>query len=123
MTDMEDDLEKEQLKEFFPNGLNTEQETYINSLHKEISILSQHLYEIQNNLAQWMVSQKAFKEAAIQIGLASGMRIEDVMCKSKSLQVDVLYNKNNPFHGTNAKDSKFLESYVEILKTKMLSNK
>lgn len=123
MSDMEDDLEKQQITEFFPNGLNTEQEIYINSLHEEISVLSQHIYEIQNNLAQWMVSQKAFKEAAIQIGLANGMRIEDIICKSKLLQLDVLDNKNNPFHGTNAKDSKFLESYVEILKNKMLSNK
>lgn len=123
MTDMEDSLEKAQLKEFFPNGLNNEQETYINSLHEEISILSQHLYEVQNNLAQWMVSQKAFKETAIQIGLATGLRIEDIMCKSKSLQLDVLENKNNPFHGTNAKDSKFLESNIDFLKTKIFNGK
>lgn len=119
MTDTGDGLEQEQIKEFFPQGLNSEQTTYIHALHNEVDILSHHLYEIQHNLAQWMLSQKAFKEAAIQIGLDNGLRIEDIICKAKSLQINVLENRNNPFHGTNAKDSEFLVSHVEELKTKM----
>jgi hypothetical protein len=122
MADTGDGLEHEQIKEFFPHGLNSEQATYIHALHNEVEILSHHLYEIQNNLAQWMVSQKAFKEAAIQIGLDNGMRIEDIMCKAKLLKMNVLENKNNPFHGTNAKDSEFLVSHVEELKAKIFSN-
>jgi hypothetical protein len=95
---------------------NNEQENYIHTLHDEIAKLSQHLFDIQNNLAQWMLSQKAFKETAIQIGLAHGMRIENIICKAQSLKLDVLENKNNRFHGTNANDSKFLASIAEELK-------
>jgi hypothetical protein len=116
MSNTKKNLAKGKKHKFLPKFLNSEQENYINTLHDEIATLSEYLCDIQNNLAQWMLSQKAFKEAAIQIGLANGMRMEDIICMAKNLKLDVLNNKNNRFHGTNSNDSIFLSSLTEELK-------
>jgi len=120
MADIHDDLEQKKLARLFPTGLNDEQALYINSFKDEIVILSQHLYEVQKNLAQWMLSQKAFKETAIQLGLNQGLNIEEIIKKAHLIKEEVLKNNNNPLHGTNAFDSKFLQSNIDDLKSNKL---
>ena len=53
-------------------------------------------------LADWMVSQKAFKELAIQYGNKFGIQPEEVIVQGKSLKQHVLKGENNPSHNTNA---------------------
>ena len=53
-------------------------------------------------LADWMVSQKAFKELAIQYGNKFGIQPEEVIAQGKSLKQHVLKGENNPSHNTNA---------------------
>ena len=53
-------------------------------------------------LADWMVSQKAFKELAIQYGNKLGIQPEEVIAQGISLKQHVLKGENNPSHNTNA---------------------
>ncbi len=61
-------------------------------------------YEAQMELmADWMVSQKAFKELAIEFGFnAHGYTPEQVIEMGYDKDIDVLEDKNDPSHGTNA---------------------
>ena len=76
-------------------------------------------YEAQMELlADWMVSQKAFKELAIQFGVEKGLtpdEIRDMGIKKKS---DVLLNNNNPSHKTNSSDLTTMQEEVNKLKLK-----
>ena len=76
-------------------------------------------YEAQMDLlAEWMVSQKAFKELAIQFGIEKGLtpdEIRDMGIKKKS---DVLLNNNNPSHKTNSSDLTTMQEEVNKLKLK-----
>ena len=76
-------------------------------------------YEAQMELlADWMVSQKAFKELAIQFGIEKGLtpdEIRDMGIKKKS---DVLLNNNNPSHKTNSSDLTTMQEEVNKLKLK-----
>lgn len=57
--------------------------------------------EQQTLLATWMVSQKAFKELAIQFGLEKGMEPQEVIEMGKDKEIDVLNDKHDPSHNTN----------------------
>ena len=76
-------------------------------------------YEAQMDLlAEWMVSQKAFKELAIQFGIEKGLtpdEIRDMVIKKRS---DVLLNNNNPSHKTNSSDLTTMQEEVNKLKLK-----
>ena len=76
-------------------------------------------YEAQMELlADWMVSQKAFKKLAIQFGVEKGLtpdEIRDMGIKKKS---DVLLNNNNPSHKTNSSDLTTMQEEVNRLKLK-----
>jgi hypothetical protein len=122
MNDFEQMLELEEKAHFtktFPK-LTTEQGMYIDSLKDEVMFLSKHLYEVQKNLAKWMLSQKSFKELAIQFGTEKGLSVDEIIEKSLSIKLDVLESKNSPKHGTNAKDSQFLIQNSEELMQEIL---
>lgn len=76
-------------------------------------------YEAQMELlADWMVSQKAFKELAIQFGIEKRLtpdEIRDMVIKKRS---DVLLNNNNPSHKTNSSDLTTMQEEVNKLKLK-----
>ena len=60
-------------------------------------------YEAQMQImADWMVSQKAFKELAIQFGFDKGLSPEKVIEMGYDAEIDVLENKHDPSHNTNA---------------------
>lgn len=110
---------------------NTEKESQKNKddVRNYENLLSKPMYEIaqkhlgfrrayeeqQKMIANWMVSQKAFKELAIQFGLEKGMAPDEVIQKGFDMEIDVLENKNNPDHNTNT-DNEFFEPYREELK-------
>lgn len=78
-------------------------------------------YEKQQELmADWMVSQKAFKELAIQFGQQLGLTKEEVLEKGKQGEMAVLDSKNNPEHNTNANNSNIIKPHVDKLKKKIL---
>lgn len=63
-------------------------------------------YEEQmETMADWMVSQKAFKELAIEFGLEKGLKLEGIIQMGNKKELDVLNNKHDPSHNTNVGDS------------------
>lgn len=71
--------------------------------------------EQQTLLADWMVSQKAFKELAIQFGLEKGMDSSEVIEMGLDKKIDVLENRNEPEHNTNAGDGNTIAPRKEQL--------
>jgi len=60
-------------------------------------------YEKQMEImADWMVSQKAFKELAIQFGFEKGQSAKETIKQAKNIKTSVLQGKNDPEHKTNA---------------------
>jgi hypothetical protein len=77
-------------------------------------------YRLQQELiANWIVSQKAFKELAIEFGLEKGLTQEEVRKMGKEKEIKVLENAHNPLHQTNASDN----SILNPLKDKYLKNR
>ena len=73
-------------------------------------------YEQQMELlADWMVSQKAFKELAIQFGIEKGLTSDEVVEMGKNKKMDVLENKHEEQHNTNVSDSLFLVDRKDVL--------
>lgn len=56
-------------------------------------------------LADWMVSQKAFKELAIQLGEEKGFSADQVIKMGFDMKPDVLADRFNPSHNTISGDS------------------
>ncbi|RYH68102.1 MAG: hypothetical protein EON54_02880 [Alcaligenaceae bacterium] len=83
-------------------------------------------YEAQMELlADWMVSQKAFKELAIQFGIEKGLTSDEVKKMGQNKKLDVLNDLHDPSHKTNAVDLVSMQEEVERLKikTKLKSQK
>lgn len=79
--------------------------------------------EQQTILADWMVSQKAFKELAIEFGFDKGYTPEQVKAMGLDKEVDVLEDKNDPSHGTNVGDSTIIGPRREALLDKAQKGK
>lgn len=75
--------------------------------------------EQQTILAKWMVSQKAFKELAIQFGLEKGLEPSKVIEMGNGEKINVIDNKNNTDHGTRADDIPFLEKNKDKIRDKL----
>ncbi len=76
-------------------------------------------YEAQMELlADWMVSQKAFKELAIQFGVEKGLTPDEIRDMGIKKESDVLLNNNNPSHKTNSSDLTTMQEEVNRLKLK-----
>lgn len=71
--------------------------------------------EQQTIMAQWMVSQKAFKELAIQFGFEKGLTAEETIKIGREKDIDVLEDKNNPEHNTNVGNSEVIGPVKHIL--------
>ena len=81
-------------------------------------------YEAQMELfADWMVSQKAFKELAIQFGLEKGLSPDEVIQMGKDKKLDVLENKHDASHNTNVTDDQFIVNRKEVLMDKIKKSK
>lgn len=79
--------------------------------------------EQQTLLADWMVSQKAFKELAIQFGAEKGLQPSEVIEMGLDKEIDVLENKNDSSHKTNFSDSTYNNSIKESLLEKAQKDK
>ena len=71
----------------------------------------------QQLLADWMVSQKAFKELAIDLGLQLGKTKEEILEQGVANKEKVLNNTTK--HNSNAEDSKIISPHIEALKNKI----
>ena len=77
-------------------------------------------YEAQMDLlAEWMVSQKAFKELAIQFGIEKGLTSDEVIKMGLDKKIDVLENRHDVSHNTNVGDSVYIGPRVEKPKNKL----
>lgn len=109
--------------------LKAENEKYKQLLCKpmaEIAAVNENFketYEKQMEImAEWMVSQKAFKELAIQFGFEKGLTHKEVIDIGNQKKLDVLDNKNEEKHGTNSSDIPAIENRNKKLKEKILNN-
>jgi aminopeptidase N len=119
-------------KELFQAGMKYKEEAeyYQKLLTKPMAEIAQanrsfkETYEKQMELlADWMVSQKAFKELAIQFGIEKGLTPDEVHKMGLDKELDVLENKNDPLHKTNSNTIKGIDNYVENLKNKFHSRR
>ena len=78
-------------------------------------------YEAQQEfLADWMVSQKAFKELAIQFGKEKGLTTKEVIKMGLALEEGVLNDQFDEDHNTGVKGSSVITpKIVEKLKAKI----
>jgi hypothetical protein len=98
---------------------------YKNLLSKPMAEIAQYngdfkaVYETQQELlANWMVSQRAFKEVAIDLGIKTGMNKQEVVDLAlREVKENVLNDETK--HGNNASDMDFVKPYIEILKSKL----
>jgi uncharacterized lipoprotein len=102
--------------------LRKEVEFYKELLAQPMQVIAAHNHDFkktyeeqQTLLADWMVSQKAFKELAIQLGLEKCMSIEEVIEIAQDNVINVLNDKNNPNHNTNSSDDSFISKRIEVL--------
>lgn len=79
--------------------------------------------EQQEVLAGWMLSQKAFKELAIQFGGQIGVEVEEVYEMGLDKEIDVLESKHDPKHNTNSDNSTIISAHAEKLKEKFHKDK
>lgn len=75
--------------------------------------------EQQEELAEWMVSQKAFKELAIQFGLEKGQTAEVTIEQGFAKKIDVLEDKHNPQHNTIAGNASKIRPFRDKLIAKI----
>ena len=109
--------------------LKQEVEYYKQLLAQPMQVIAEHngdfkkTYEEQQTLlADWMVSQKAFKELSIQFGLEKGLEPQEVIEMGLDKKIDVLQDKHEPNHNTNAGDS-YLVDHKENLISKYQKDK
>ena len=81
-----------------------------------------HNIPVKQFIADWIVSQKAFKELAMEYGSQLGFSPKEVGQLGMAKKMDVLNCKHDPSHGTNA-DSDFLKVHAPALKKKIQSEK
>ena len=75
-------------------------------------------YEAQQDLlANWIVSQRAFKELAIDFGIKLGMKKEDIVEAGFKNKEKVLSNET--VHGNNVRDDVFMNAYAQKLRAKL----
>lgn len=75
-------------------------------------------YEIQQDLlANWIVSQRAYKELAIDFGLQLNIKKEDIIETGMRNKDKVLNNETE--HGNNIDDDEFMSNYAEKLRAKL----
>ena len=74
----------------------------VDEANSKITTLEKENQYYKKLLSNWMVSQKAFKELAIQYGNKLGIQPEEVIAQGISLKQHVLKGENNPSHNTNA---------------------
>ena len=73
-------------------------------------------YEKQMEImADWMVSQKAFKELAIEFGFDDGLQPEEVIQMGADKKIDVLEDKHDESHNTNVGDSTIINPHRDKL--------
>ena len=85
----------------------------------EVNRSFKETYEAQMELlADWMVSQKAFKELAIQFGIEKGLTSDEVIEMGNAKKIDVIESKHDSAHGSNANGMPLLREKQDYLKKK-----
>lgn len=82
------------------------------------------IYEEQQTIfADWMVSQKAFKELAIQFGFEKGQSAKETIQQGLDKKIDVLMDKHNDDHNTTVGDSTIIGPRKQKLIDKFYSER
>ena len=101
-------------------------EFYKNLLCQPLSVIAQKNVNFKKSfedqeqvLADWMVSQKAFKQLAIELGAKNGLSVEQVVKIGKDKEIDVLESKHPEGNNTNSNNSSVIRPYIEKLISKI----
>ena len=122
---------QEQFEQGVNQGYRKATQEYKELLTKPMQVIAEQngdfkkTYEEQQALlAEWMVSQKAFKELAIQFGFdAHGHTPEHVIEMGLDKKIDVLEDRHDPSHNTIAGDSTIIGPRKEKLVEKYHKDK
>lgn len=116
---LKENANKEKIK-----ALEDEVEFYKNLLTKpmlEIAALNDSFeetyHEQQTILGNWIVSQRAFKELAIQLGIEAGRTKEDIVAEGMAIKEKVLNNETE--HGNDFVDDNWSKFYAPKIKAKL----
>lgn len=127
LSTLRDNLEEEQKKR---KEAEKERDRYKNLLYKPLHEIAEKnagfskTYEDQMELmADWMVSQKAFKELAIQFGFDKGLSAQETIQMGIDKKIDVLNDKHDPAHNTIVGDSTIIGPRRDKLKEKIQAAK
>lgn len=85
-------------------GNNVRLQQEVEQFKAQLIQAQQEINEQKQLISNWIVSQKAFKELAIEFGFEDGLSLEEVLEMGEQKKLDVLDNKNNPKHGSNISD-------------------
>lgn len=73
--------------------------------------------KIMENYALELITQRAFKELAIQYGSKLGISKDSVFIAGIEKEIDVVENRNNPAHATVANSSSVISARLSTLKS------
>lgn len=103
---------------------------YENLLAKPLSEIAEvngnfgvNYQKIMLTVAEWMLSQKAFKATAIEIGAALGKSVDEIIQMGNAKKMDVLDDKFDPEHGCNANAIPLIEENREKLRATISTKK
>ena len=111
--DLEDDNDKLKAENQFYKNLLTKPMHEIANLNGDFKETYQ---EQQIILGEWIVSQRAFKEIAIKLGIKAGRTKEDIIQEGMEAKVKVLNNQTE--HDNNFNESEWQIYYAPKIKTK-----
>ncbi len=81
------------------------------------------IHTVHASLAEWIVSQKAFMQLAIEFGQARGLTHQEVTRMGVDKEMDVLDGKFAPEHNTNALANDFLAARIDSLRQTLAEKK
>ena len=88
---------------------------YAELLRQPLEVIAENNEDFKNNyeetqlqMSEWVISQKAYKELAIQFGEKLGYSVDQVIDLVFKTELDVLNDKHHPTHNTNAEGNKLL---------------
>ena len=89
----------------------------LNEIANKNMIFREKYKQLQIFIADWMVSEKAFRELAIDLGIKSGLTKDEVVNAAVKNKEKILNNES--VHGNNAKDHSLSAFYTETLKERL----
>lgn len=103
------------------NNANNLLEQPLEVIAENNQVFKERYNSVEELMAAWMVSQKGFKELALRFGFDKGLSQEEIVQKAEETKLDVLDNKHDESHGTNAEDIPLIEEKSEYVRERVFT--